>query len=467
MVTLLRCLIIFALGWTAFAQAALVATINKTQSRLGEPLTLRITSPTDLSALDLTPLNRHFELASQTMNRGSRQGRDEYVLDVTLYPLRSGELDIPALALEKARSRALRVRVVPADVSIRAWFPPVIPIAREATVLHLEIRDDGSVSWASPIEIDAPYAVVRALPETTRDETHNGVPQKMHHHRWQILPLKEGSLTVHFGMLDAYRSAQRLRFPVENVSLGVRPAPAYLPLNLPIGRPMLRADPRPQRLIANRLQTWNLYVHAPGLSPEGLRSLLQYSVPDGMTFYLPSITPVMLGDQEYLRVALSYTAIRTARVFPEIRLPYFDVHNQRVETITLPASPVQIRDLARERLLAWGGGIVVLCGVALASWVLWQHWRRRHTKHQWLDRIRATQTPVEMYRQLTTHSPWGVRTPRDLPAALNLSSTHYATLDAMRFGGRDARHFSELKASVAEQISQTATKIYPQSFLHH
>ena len=466
MVSLMRRIIFFALALMAPAHAALEVKIDKTRSQLGEPLVLQISSSEDLSALDLSPLSGHFELASQTLNRVSNQGRDKYLLETTLYPLRSGVLVIPSLALGTQRSRALSIRVTPANVLIRAWFPPDMPMAREATILHLEIRDDGSVSWDTQIQIDAPYTMIRTLPEAIRDETRDGIKHKVHHLRWQILPLKEGSVTVRFGMLDAHRYGQRLRYPVGNVSLRVRPTPAYLPLRLPIGRVYVRSDPRPRHVNANKLQTWNMYVQAPGLSAEGLQSLLQYNVPAGVVFYPPNITSVMLGADEYLRLSLSFKADRSARMFPEIRLPYFDVRTQRIETITLPASQLHVRDLARERLLAWGIVIMALCLLIIVFWKSWQYRQRRATKHQWLSQILAAQTPSELYIRLTRHAPWRARTLRDLPAMLNIDVDQYAELDALRFGRMDINRFPSLKANLVHLVAETSAKRFPQSFLH-
>lgn len=466
MVSMLRNLILVAVGFTATAHAMLEVKTDKTQSQLGEALVLQIKSAEDLSRLDLSPLTKNFELASLTLNRSARQGRQEYLLEVTLYPLRSGVVNIPSLALGTQRTRALSVRIAPANASIRAWFPPRMPIAREATILHLEIRDDGSVSWDTPIQIDAPYTVIRALPESTREEARDGIKQNVHLFRWQILPLKEGSVTVNFGMLDAHRYAQRLHFPVGNVSLNVRPAPAYLPLNLPIGRPYIRMDSRAQHLNANKLQSWNMYIHAPGLSAEGLQSLLQFGKSDGIVFYPPSITPVMLGHDEYLRLSLSYRVDRSARAFPEIRLPYFDLDTQRIEALTFPASPLYVRDPVREHVLAWAVAIFTLSGMIMVVWVSWKYWQRRKTKQKWLTQIDAAQTPAELYAQLTKYSPWQARTLRHLPAALTLDPNAYAELDALRFGRMEINRFPALKAQLLQWIANSSNKLYPQHILH-
>lgn len=466
MVSMLRNLILIAMGFTATAHAMLEVKTDKIQSQLGEAIVLQIKSAEDLSGLDLSPLTKNFELASQTLNQSVRQGRQDYFLEATLYPLRSGIVNIPSLALDTQRTRALSVRIAPANVSIRAWFPSRMPMAREATMLYLEIRDDGSVNWDTPIQIDAPYTVIRTLPESTREETRDGIKQNVHLFRWRILPLKEGSITVNFGMLDAHRYAQRLRFPIGNVSLNVRSTPAYLPLNLPIGRPYIRMDPRAQYLNANKLQSWNTFIHAPGLSAEGLQSLLQFGKSDGIVFYPPSITPVVLGNDEYLRLSLSYRVDRSARAFPEIRLPYFDLDTQRIEALTLPASPLYVRDLAHEQVLAWGVAIITLSLVTMVSWISWRYWRRRETKHKWITQIDAAQTPAELYAQLTKYSPWRARTLRHLPAALTLDANLFAELDALRFGRMDINRFPALKAQLLQWIANSSNKLYPQHFLH-
>lgn len=466
MVSMLRRLILLTVGFTTTAQAMLEVKTDKTQSQLGEAIVLQIKSSEDLGGLDLSPLTKNFQLASQTLNQSASQGRQDYFLEVTLYPLRSGVLNIPRLVLGTQRTRALSVRIAPANVSIRAWFPPRMPIAREATMLHLEIRDDGSVSWDTPIQIDAPYTVIRALPESTREETRDGIKQNVHLFRWRILPLKEGSVTVNFGMLDAHRYAQRLRFPIGNISLNVRPTPAYLPLNLPIGRPYIRMDPRLQHLNANKLQSWNIYIHAPGLSAEGLQSLLQFGKSEGIVFYPPSITPAMLDNDEYLRLSLTYNVDRSARAFPEIRLPYFDLDTQRIEALTFPASPLYVRDPAREHMLAWALAIFTLGVMSMVSWVSWKYWQRRKTKQKWLTQIGAAQTPAELYAQLTKYSPWQVRTLRHLPAALTLDPNAYTELDALRFGRMEINRFPALKAKLLQGIAKTYNTLYPQHFLH-
>lgn len=444
------------------AHAALEVKLDKSQSQLGEPLLLQIKSPVDLNGLDLSPITQNFDIASQTLNRATTQGREQFLLEATLYPLRSGRLTVPTLVLGPERSRQFSIQIHPAPISMQAWFPNHLPMAREATVLRLEIRDDGNVSWDTPIQIDVPFATVRALPETTSEKSENGEKRVVHHFSWQVLPLKEGNLTVNFGLLDAHRYAQRLRFPMSPVSLKVRAAPAYLPLNLPIGKPVIRMDPRPHTIFAGKPASWNIYVHSPGLSAEGVNNLLQYSVPGGLRMYPPSITPMMVDGDEYLRVTLSFIADSTVSHFPALGLPYFDQPQQRIETLTIPATSLQVRDLGRERLIALGIVSIAAALLSVLTWLAWRHWHRLQHKRRWLAQIHAAQTPAMLYTALTTDSPWHVHTTKSLPSQLNIDPSLYQGIDQLVF---DAPHkkplFHAHKDSWALDIAKSPVGIYP------
>ncbi|MHB8915338.1 MAG: hypothetical protein ACYC4K_05950 [Thiobacillus sp.] len=420
-------------GLVCAAHAALEVKLDKSQSQLGEPLLLQIKSPADLNGLDLSPITQHFDIASQTLNRADAQGREQFLLEATLYPLRSGRLTIPKLTLGSEHSRQLSIQILPASVSMQAWFPAHLPMEREATVLHLEIRDDGNLSWDTPFQVDVPYATVRALQERTSEELQNDLKRVVHHFSWQVLPLKEGNLTVNFGLLDAHRYAQRLRFSMSPVSLKVRAAPAYLPLNLPIGKPVIRMDPRPHTIFAGKPVSWNIYVHSPGLSAEGVKNLLQYNVPAGLRMYLPSITPIVMDGDEYLRVTLSFIADNTVRHFPALGLPYFDQQQQRIETLTLPVIPLQVRDVGRERLIMISVMSIALGLLIWLAWYAWNQWRRLQVKRSWLMQIQSAQTPVQLYAALTQDSPWRVHSTQNLPGQLTIDPSLFQEMDQLVF----------------------------------
>ena len=434
MVTRLGLKLLLSFWLTSAAYAQFTVELDKTQSRLGEPVMLRIGSSVPLATLDLTPITRDFDIFSQTTHSSVSAGLERYALEATLYPLRSGRLMLPGLSLGTARSRSVAVQILPGNVSLIAWVPPEIPMEREPTLLHLEVRDDGSLTWDTPIEVNVTSATLQVLPELGRQETQADTTQFVHHYRWRVLPLKEGSLKVNFGMVDAHKLGQRLRFPVNAVSLRVQAAPAYLPLHLPIGKPLIHTEPFPTLLIAGRPTAWNMVIQAPGLSAEGALRLLQYTAPQGLRFYAPSVTPVNIDGMESLRLTLSFVAERTADTFPALHLPYFDRHTRRIEVLSLPATRLNVRDPWHQNMLtgAWLLlGALVLAGVA---YQLWPRFRQLQMKRAWLSRIRDAADATGLYHALTQAAPWRSKTLRQCPEPLQREPVLCAQLEQGRFG---------------------------------
>jgi len=462
----MRLLLTLLLGlWLAPLSAAqLGAELDKKISPMGEPLRLRITSTAKLNELDLTPLKTDFEVFSQAETSSTRNGRDQSVLDVTLYPLRSGKLILPSLTLGTAHSRILPIEIQPSTVSLHAWLTPSVPMEREPATLHLEIRDDGSQSWDMPTQLDAAHTTLRPLPEQLREERREGAPSIVHDYRWRVLPLKGESLSIHFGMLDANKFGQRLRFPLSAVSFRVQPAPTYLPLHLPIGKPTLRSDTLPKKIIAGQPVAWTVDIQAPGLSSEGALKLLQYDTPNGLRFYAPSVTPITLDGNDALRLTLTFVAQRNAETFPALRLPYFDPQRQRIETLEIPARRLTVRDPLHEKIIF---GALLISSSLLLAWLSYKArpWLRGwRIKHAWLARIQAAQDAHSLYRALTHESPWRVPTLQSSPIAVHIGVTLRAQLEQACFACHQGNIiFMDLRQEWQKVCSQLPLTIFIRS----
>ena len=451
--------------WVApLAAAQLTAELEKKQSLMGEPLYLSITSAASLNELDLTPLRDDFEVFSQAATSSKRKGREQSVLEITLYPLRSGKLVVPSLALDTARSRPLPVEILPTNVTLLAWLTPEVPLEREPSTLHLEIRDDGSLTWTMPTQLDAPHITLRPLPEEISEEVSAGVINTTHHYRWRVLPLKNGSLSIGFGMLSAFKFGQRLRFPMHAISFRVQGAPAYLPLQLPIGQPTLHMDAPPKIIIAGQPMAWNLYIHAPGLSPEGALKLLRYDTPPGLRFYAPSVTSVTLDGKEALRLTLSFVGDSDAEIFPALRLAYFDPQKQRIEALTIPATQLTVRLPLREKFLA--GALLVESGLLL-SWLGFKAWarlQRLRIKRAWLTRIQTAADPASLYRALTQEAPWRASTLQHWPESVPIDRELRTQLELARFSSPQSEIvFVDLKQAWLRACGHLPLLIFPKS----
>lgn len=444
------------------AAARLSATLDKKATTFGEPVQLRIVANADLATLDTDPLKKDFEVFSSAVSGGTQNGKVQSVLEATLYPLRAGKLTLPALALGNARLQPLTLEVQPANVSLRAWVSPETPMAREPATLHLEIRDEGDLTWNAPTQIDAPNVHLGAQAESTREALHDGAPVRLREYRWPLLALKSGSTSVTFPILDAYKFGQRLRYPVTAVTFRTLPAPAYLPLYLPIGQPAVRAAPLPQEIFLGRPASRVLDIIAPGLSAEGALKSLQFDPPRGMRLYAPSVASIKIDGQEGLRVTLSFVAEETGvSAFPAIKLPYFDPKTQRIETLTIPAAHLTVRDPLREKIIAAG---FILLAVLCLTWLgikAWPWLMRLRAKRAWLARLDAASDVAALYRVLTRDAPWRANTLRQSARNLNADMQLTNSLERLRFGaGAPEVVFVELKSAWREAGMQAPVSAF-------
>ena len=116
-------LIATTLLWSAAAMADLSATADRRDIALGE--TLRLTLLGDAgeqpSEIDLTPLNRDWEILSRSSATNARfiNGRNNVTrtLELELAPLREGTLAIPSLMTGGRRTTPISILVNPEPVS--------------------------------------------------------------------------------------------------------------------------------------------------------------------------------------------------------------------------------------------------------------------------------------------------------------------------------------------------------------
>lgn len=411
------------------------ATLDKKIAALGEPIQLRVLANTDLGALDLSPLKTDFEVFSSAVSGGTQNGKVQSVLDATLYPLRAGKIILPNLTLGTARSQTLMLDVQPAKALVRAWVSPDTPMVREPATLHLEIRDEGDLSWNAPTQLVAPHIHLRPETERNSEVQQDGRTLQVREYRWTLLALKSEGQSVAFPMLDAYKFGQRLRFPVTRVNFRAVPAPSYLPLYLPIGRPLMRSEALPKEIFIGRPASRVLDIDAPGLSADGAIQSLRYDAPRGMRMYAPSVAPIKIDGRDGLRVTLSFVVEdATGSIFPAIKLPYFDPKTQRIEIVDLPAAPLTVRDPLREKLYVTAWILLLVSGLGWLGMKAQPVFKRWRAKCAWLARIDSADSTAALYRALTRDAPWRAHRLRHSAQILKADAQLADALERLRFG---------------------------------
>ncbi len=357
---------------------------------LGELLTLTLESrDSPLEDIDLAPLKADFEVHARTLGRSGGQE----TLSLTLYPLRTGRLALPALAAGPSRTRPLAIRVLESSeampkVTMRVETDPPTPHVRQPTRLTLEICDDGSLEWKPPVLPTHAALHHRPLGEQQLDVERGGQRCTAHLYHWSVLATRAGEIALPLPMLEAVKFGRRLRLPAPPVSIPAAPVPAWLPLNVPVGRPAMQMAPLPATWPLDRPLAWRLTVTG-GYSADGLKALLalQTQPHPALNVYPPAsdALPAEDGRSPLTRLSATLYLLPSERGhldLPELGLPYFDPASGRLERLSLTGPRVAVFDPLLEKL-KWAtaglGGLALLMAAAygLHRTLRWRLARRR------------------------------------------------------------------------------------------
>ena len=373
---------------------------------LGDSLTLevRVQHPqAPLNQIQLDPLKQNFDVYAVSTSSQSDivKGRaiTTEIMTLTLYPLHSGEVVVPALHYMDKISQAIPLSVLEdsaqiSRVLIKSGIEPVRPWVRQAATLYLEIYDDGSLQWTPPSEIVAAGTHVRQLAETQREETLDGASYTVHRYAWAVTPLREGGVSLRFPILDAVKFGTHLRYAAAPVWLDVAPVPAYLPVHVPVGRPNVSIAPLPTDILLNRPVNWVLTVQGSGISEEGMRKLLAVLHDDENWHFYPASAvagvqqPATTAVQTFTFV-IPFQAVRAGILqLPELNLAYFDPEKGQIESLSFAGPVLTVVDPLWQVIWKMLAGFIVFGVMAGLSYVSWVRLRRVLKKRQSLLTIR-------------------------------------------------------------------------------
>lgn len=396
-------------GFT-LAAPQLQVKVGKTTSLPGEPVLVEfkaIDFPESLSSMNMDKLKQDFNIFSVSSNVQTQKlkGRALKIetMSLTLYPLHSGKLRLPALSFHGKQSRALEIAIGEAgkqtpQVTFKTVIDTSNPVVRQAFTLTLEILDDGSRQWTAPPELEATGLYQHRLAETQREESIAGVRYTIHRYAWSLMPLRDGKLKISFPMLDAFKFGVRLRYPVAAVKLDAAPVPAYLPVHVPIGKPEVILEPLPAELALNRPINWAFSVSATGLSAEGISKLLSVlHSNESIRFYPPEISADANNRAttaaQLLRVTLPLVPLRTGKLtLPDINLPYYDPERGMIQSVLLPGATVDVFDPVWQRIGLIALVLLVFAGLVIAGYQGFKKMRNIRRQRQCLRAIEISKT---------------------------------------------------------------------------
>lgn len=415
MVTRLLLALLLCLSAAGIQAASIRLQLDHASIALGEPLQLSLSqaaATSGLDSLDTTPLSTDFEILARTLNRSD----DGETLTLTLYPLRSGRLEIPSLRTATAHTPQTRVTVTPASadtlpVRFSLATDPTQLIQRQPARLTLEIDDDGGLNWQRPELPSRTGLQLRALGKEQLSLERDGVRVTAHRFHWALIPTAAGELDLELPMLEADKFGQRLRFPPPTTNLTAQATPAWLPQEAAVGRPEVALTPLPANWAMQRPLAWRFEVIG-GYSERALKTLLQLQLAPYAEFnaYPPSVELLPNEDVNSPLTRLAATLILQPRAsgkfqLPDIALPYFDPASQTLQSLQLTPGKVMIYNPLLERLRDFG---LLLLGAMLLPWAGWRLQRRlaRHrARRHALARIEQADDLPALIAAIKAYSP--------------------------------------------------------------
>lgn len=401
----LLCLCACCSGWAA-AETRLTVKADKKALVLGEPLTVEIKaegSREALGSIKLDKLKLDFNVYGISSNVQSyrHQGRTlrKETMTLILYPLRSGKLYLPALTYRGISSKPQAVTISePGSPGQKMLFKTALDIerlhVRQEATLTLDIYDDGSLQWTAPREIVAAGAHQRALAASQREEIIDDKRYTVHRYAWALMPLRDGKMTVEFPLLDAFKFGTRFRYPLAALKLEVAPVPTYLPVHVPVGKPLLQVEALPPQMALGQPLNRIFSVQGSGLSKEGLEKLLPALHSNETIRYYPF--SVSLADSartasavQTWQVTLPFVPLHSGSLqLPEIVIPYYDAEHGRVEAVVLPAASAEVFNPLWHEIWQVVAGLLLLAASLVTGYWLNEKIRQLRQRRRALCEIR-------------------------------------------------------------------------------
>jgi len=376
---------IFFLAGLAHGEDSLKASVDRTTLYSNEALQLEVQAQTklelnlgtffnlagvDVPMPDLTPLEEDFRVLNRNQHMSVRSVNGDHSAHITwtylLAPKRSGELVIPELTFEDKTSEAIEIIV----------YPGVSPDTAQdetSTRMELELSDNEvyvqqhltltqRVYYQPPLlrgELPAPEienAIVERVGEQEEyTEEENGREWQVVERTYLVVPQSTGQLIIppqefQGRKRDAQGAIAFMRASSPELQVTVNPPPAeftgdvWLPASSLDVQEEWSSDP--ETMEAGESINRKVTVRALGVLPEAFPNL-EIDYPDTIREYPDPLTT----SSRFTEDKLEATAQKSAALvpleagtthLPELRIPWWDVINDRERVAVIPSREIVI-----------------------------------------------------------------------------------------------------------------------------
>ena len=375
--------LLFSLAFSATAQDIEVS-VDRYELARGETLTytIRVFEQRQGMQLDLTPLTENFDvLGTRTSSQirsinGSVESWTDYI--VTLFPLTEGDLEIPPLTINNARTDPITVSVVNQG--------PQSNQSSEELFLEIEVNRDSiyvqeqllftvrlfytinGIRNPQFTELEMPDTVIQLIGSPNQyEKLIDGVRYGVYEKRYVIFPQRSGSLEIpdilfrgevtdgSSNFVFRNLNTRRVTAFIDGITVDVKQRPAAAansPVWLPVSGLTLEDSWAPD---TEELQIGDSVVRTITMVAEGLDGAVL--PPFGTTDLNGANTysdPAEI-DRTFVSGAIVGTRVETMTIVPtvdgnlevpEIAIPWWNINTDQLQVTTIPAKTLTIGAIA-------------------------------------------------------------------------------------------------------------------------
>jgi len=390
---------------------------------LGKPVWLNITTTQltpSLTSLDFSSLEKQFEVVKDKNEihhtlKGQRWR-------IRLYPRRKGLVTLPALHFNQHTSQPISVQVEsPVDSKTGRPFEVDYRISNLEPWIKQLLLVTYTFKHHEPRLVLKPQASPKAdmmvIPLAATTQQQAGVFR--HTSGWAIYARKSGKHSIKLPALHYIRDGVIThRFYPAKIDLDIKPLPAYLPGNIPVGKLRLDMIHKPGLVLKNRLDSMTLTLNGHGI-PDSLlpdirhffKSHQQLNIYPVETRSQQTATSGITSQHRY-RIPFKATA-QGPLTLPSVRLNYFDPVAGKLATIALqPQQTYSVAAWLLFLLLLMSGAASLLIMSRLYHWFI-SKWQCLRAYRHALQALPDTHT-LQQFKSLATHLSLGEGWPANL-----------------------------------------------------
>ncbi|RKZ50710.1 MAG: hypothetical protein DRR16_06645 [Candidatus Parabeggiatoa sp. nov. 3] len=368
----------------AIAAPNLEAIVDTSRLMLGETLTLKLalSDATAVDQPDFTPLENLFEVSGSQQFHSTQiiNGRmsSQIVWQYTLEPQKTGVLTIPALTMKTSagnlRSQPVQIVVTQTPVKRRDGVRLEATVSNPKPYLHqpilytLRLYHRGKLRDLEPV-LPSDNVLMEQLGKLKQRRTlDNGRQMIVAEITYILTPLRSGQLEIGPVKMKALKQNNNQGFGGSFFNFGsdyrpttITSSPLTLDVQAPISHPWLPLNDLQlqhkwesdisQPVIAGTPLIWTLTLRAEGMggqSPPQLETFVQSNADFRVRSPKPEIERVVLSDSKTpvstITQSFSLIPVNTGTLsLPAIRIPWWDVQNQRQAVVELPAQVIQVK----------------------------------------------------------------------------------------------------------------------------